>query len=104
MGRGRQGELAVAGAAVVVSLRPERLRVGTEGAGASGGNRLDGVLEVVTFLGPVARLEVAVHGRPFWVDVAPAQARAYPRKKPLALLFDADDCVAIVPSTREAGA
>jgi putative spermidine/putrescine transport system ATP-binding protein len=90
------------GAAVVVSLRPERLRVAAEAAGASGGNRLDGVLEVVTFLGPVARLEVAVHGRPFWVDVAPAQARAYPRKKPLVLLFDAEDCVAIVPTTQEA--
>jgi TOBE domain len=54
-------------------------------------------VEVVTFLGPVARLEVAVHGRPFWVDVAPGRARAYPRKKPLALAFDADDCVVIVP-------
>ena len=63
-----------------------------------GRNRLDGVLEVVTFLGPVARLEVAVHGRPFWVDVAPARARAYPRKKPLALAFDADDCVVIAIS------
>ena len=56
---------------------------------AGGGrNRFDGVLEVVTFLGPVARLEVTVHGRPFLVDVAPAQARAYQRKKPLALTFD----------------
>jgi len=86
------------GATVVISLRPERLRVVTDGRGASGGNRLDGVLEVVTFLGPVSRLEVSVHGRPFWVDVAPAQARAYPRKKPLTLVFDAGDCVAIAPS------
>jgi putative spermidine/putrescine transport system ATP-binding protein len=86
------------GAAVVISLRPERLRVTTDGPGASGVNRLEGVLEVVTFLGPVARLQVAVHGRPFWVDVAPARARAYPRRKPLALVFDADDCVAILPS------
>jgi len=49
-------------------------------------------------IGPVARLEVTVHGRPFWVDVSPAQARTYQRKKPLALAFDADDCVVIAPS------
>jgi putative spermidine/putrescine transport system ATP-binding protein len=83
------------GAAVVISLRPERLSVVADGISGAGRNRLDGVLEVVTFLGPVARLEVAVHGRPFWVDVAPGQARAYPRKKPLALVFDAEDCVVI---------
>src|SRR5262245_9994619 len=86
------------GAEVVISLRPERLRVLPDGAASSGRNRFDGVLEVVTFLGPVARLEVTVHGRPFWVDVSPAQARTYQRKKPLALAFDADDCVVIAPS------
>jgi putative spermidine/putrescine transport system ATP-binding protein len=85
------------GARVVISLRPEKLSVVSDGEPAAGRNRLAGVLEVVTFLGPVARLEVAVHGRPFWVDVAPGRARAYPRKKPLALAFDADDCVVIVP-------
>src|SRR5262245_61782078 len=86
------------GADVVISLRPERLRVVPEGAAAPGQNRFDGVLEVVTFLGPVARLEVTVHGRPFWVDVSPARARTYQRKTPLALAFDADDCVVIAPS------
>jgi putative spermidine/putrescine transport system ATP-binding protein len=83
------------GAAVVISLRPECLSVVADDGPARGRNRLDGVLEVVTFLGPIARLEVAVHGRPFWVDVPPARARAYPRKKPLALTFDPDDCVVI---------
>ena len=81
------------GAEVVISLRPECLRVVPDGAALPGLNRFDGVLEVVTFLGPVARLEVTVHGRPFWVDVPPAQARAYQRKKPLALAFDGEDCV-----------
>jgi putative spermidine/putrescine transport system ATP-binding protein len=86
------------GASVVISLRPERLSVVPEGTALPGRNRLDGVLEVVTFLGPIARLEVTVHGRPFWVDVAPAQARACARKKPLGLAFDADACVVITPS------
>jgi putative spermidine/putrescine transport system ATP-binding protein len=85
------------GASIVISLRPERLSLAAEGAGQAGQNRLAGVLEVVTFLGPVARLEVSVHGRPFWADVAPAQARAHSRKKPLALIFDANDCVVITP-------
>jgi putative spermidine/putrescine transport system ATP-binding protein len=91
------------GASVVISLRPERLSLAADGAAAPGQNRLAGVLEVVTFLGPVARLEVSVHGRPFWVDVPPAQARAFARKKPLALAFDADDCVVISPRELDGG-
>ena len=83
---------AGAGTSVIVSIRPERLTVGAEAAGL---NRLHGVLEVVTFLGPFVRLEVSVHQRPFWVDVTTEQANALERKKPIALTFAPSDCVVI---------
>ena len=58
-----------------------------EGAPDDGRNRLCGVLEVVTFLGPVVRLEVTAHGRPLWVDVPHAAGVALERKKPVTLAW-----------------
>ena len=58
-------------------------------------NRLDGVLEVVTFLGAVVRLEVVVQGRSLWVDVPHAEARGLERRKPVALAFAPGDCVVV---------
>jgi putative spermidine/putrescine transport system ATP-binding protein len=83
---------AGAGPSVIVSIRPERLAVGGE---ASELNRLHGVLEVVTFLGPFVRLEVSVHQRPFWVDVPTERASALERKKPIVLTFAPADCVVL---------
>ncbi len=80
---------------VTVSIRPEKLAVAADGAIPPGANRLDGVFEVRTFLGPVVRLELAVHGRPFWVDVPHAHAAGLERRKPMALVFDPADCVVI---------
>jgi putative spermidine/putrescine transport system ATP-binding protein len=77
---------------VILSIRPERLALGGEGQGR---NRLQGVLEVVTFLGPFVRLEVSVHGRPVWVDVPTERATSLERKKPLTLTFAAADCVVL---------
>jgi putative spermidine/putrescine transport system ATP-binding protein len=79
--------------AVIVSIRPEKLAVGSDGAADR--NRLQGVLEVVTFLGPFVRLEVTVHGRPFWVDVPTERATALERRKPLTLAFASADCVVL---------
>ena len=79
--------------AVIVSIRPEKLSVGTDAAADR--NRLQGVLEVVTFLGPFVRLEVTVHGRPFWVDVPTERATALERRKPLTLAFAPADCVVL---------
>ena len=79
--------------AVIVSIRPEKLSVGTDAAADR--NRLQGVLEVVTFLGPFVRLEVTVHGRPFWVDVPTERATALERRKPLTLAFAPVDCVVL---------
>src|SRR5213080_895600 len=56
------------GEGILLALRPEKLAVVAERAPEDGRNRLQGVLEVVTFLGPFVRLEVTVHGRPLWVD------------------------------------
>jgi putative spermidine/putrescine transport system ATP-binding protein len=85
------------GAAVILSIRPEKLALEAEGRAASapGRNRLHGVLDVVTFLGPYVRLEISVHGRPFWVDVPTERATALERKKPLTLAFAAEDCVVL---------
>jgi putative spermidine/putrescine transport system ATP-binding protein len=77
---------------VILSIRPERLGLGGEDPGR---NRLQGVLEVVTFLGPFVRLEVSVHGRPVWVDVPTERATSLERKKPLTLTFAAADCVVL---------
>jgi putative spermidine/putrescine transport system ATP-binding protein len=86
------------GQAVTLSVRPEKLTlsVGTDAAL----NRLEGVVEVITFLGPVVRVEVIVRGRPLWVDVAQGQARALGRKKPVTLAFGPDDCVVLAAPAR----
>jgi putative spermidine/putrescine transport system ATP-binding protein len=83
---------AGADGAVLVSVRPEKLSLGGDVAER---NRLQGVLEVVTFLGPFVRLEVSVHGRPVWVDVPTERATALERKKPLTLTFAPADCVVL---------
>src|SRR5881296_1879677 len=80
---------------VVLSLRPEKLGVVAERAPDDGRNRLHGVLEVATFLGPFVRLEVTVHGRPLWVDVPHATGVLLERRKPVTLAFAPDDCVVI---------
>jgi putative spermidine/putrescine transport system ATP-binding protein len=84
-----------AGQPVTLAVRPEKLLLVGGPAGPEAANRLEGVVEVITFLGPVVRVEVAVHGRPLWVDVSHAQARALERKKPVALAFAPDDCVVL---------
>ena len=80
---------------VVLSLRPEKLGVVAERAPDDGRNRLHGVLEVATFLGPFVRLEVTVHGRPLWVDVPHATGVLLERRKPVTLAFAPDDCVVL---------
>jgi putative spermidine/putrescine transport system ATP-binding protein len=79
--------------AVIVSVRPEKLSLDRDGGEER--NRLQGVLEVVTFLGPFVRLEVSVHGRPVWVDVPTERATALERKKPVTLSFAPADCVVL---------
>ncbi len=80
---------------VLVSVRPEKLLLVGDRGPADARNRLAGVLEVVTFLGPIVRLEVAVHGRPFWVDLPATQAGALERKKPVTLAWAPGDAVVI---------
>src|SRR5438094_179875 len=83
------------GEGILLALRPEKLAVVAEGAPDDGRNRLCGVLEVVTFLGPVVRLEVTAHGRPLWVDVPHAAGVALERKKPVTLAWAPADGVVI---------
>ena len=86
---GRDGE------GILLALRPEKLAVVAERAPEDGRNRLQGVLEVVTFLGPFVRLEVTVHGRPLWVDAPHATGVGLERKKSVTLAFAPDDGVVI---------
>jgi len=79
------------GDAVTVSIRPEKLALTATGDG----NRLDGVVEVVTFLGPFVRVEVAVRGRTVWIDLPQSAAAAAARKKPVTLGFHPADCVVL---------
>jgi putative spermidine/putrescine transport system ATP-binding protein len=82
------------GAEVLVSIRPEKLALAGDAA-APGANTLAGVLEVVTFLGPIVRLEVAVHGRPLWIDLPHRRAAGLERKKPVAVTFAPEACVVL---------
>ncbi|MGH7307946.1 MAG: ABC transporter ATP-binding protein [Candidatus Rokuibacteriota bacterium] len=83
------------GQPITLAVRPEKLLLMAGPGGSATANRLDGVVEVITFLGPVVRVEVAVHGRPLWVDVSHVQARTLERKKPVTLAFAPDDCVVL---------
>ena len=80
---------------VVVSVRPEKLAITEPPAGAGAWNRLEGVVDVATFLGPIVRAEVSIAGHPFFVDVPHALAGAVARKKRLTLGFAAADCVVV---------
>ena len=85
------------GAAVTLAVRPEKLSVLSDPAPANGRNRLDGVVDVVTFLGAIVRLQISVQGRPFWVDVPHGQAAALPRKTRVALAWQPEDGVVLRP-------
>src|SRR5262249_57216926 len=82
------------GEPVTVSVRPEKLTLLGSGTG-SNGNRLAGVVEVVTFLGPFVRVEVGVRGRAMWLDVSHAAAAALARKQPVTVGFSPADCVVL---------
>jgi putative spermidine/putrescine transport system ATP-binding protein len=83
------------GAEVTLAVRPEKLAVLAAAAPSNGRNRVDGIVDVVTFLGANVRLEVSVHGRPFWVDVPHAQAAGFGRKTPVALTWAPEDAVVL---------
>jgi putative spermidine/putrescine transport system ATP-binding protein len=86
---------------VLVSLRPEKVSLVGGGAGSPVTNRLAGTIEVITFLGPVVRVEVAVRGRAFWVDVGHREARQLERRKPVTIGFEPADAVVIRRRTPE---
>jgi putative spermidine/putrescine transport system ATP-binding protein len=83
------------GAVVTLAVRPEKLVVLAATMPSNGRNRVDGIVDVVTFLGATVRLEVSVQGRPFWVDVPHAQAASFPRKTAVALTWAPEDAVVL---------
>jgi putative spermidine/putrescine transport system ATP-binding protein len=85
------------GATVLVSVRPENLAVADPVGDGGGANRLPGVVDVVTFLGPIVRAEVSVAGRALFVDVPHAQAAAVTRRARVTLAFGPADAVVVAP-------
>jgi putative spermidine/putrescine transport system ATP-binding protein len=83
------------GASVTLAVRPEKLQVQLAAAPANGRNRVDGIVDVVTFLGATVRLEVSVQGRPFWVDVPHALAGGFARKTRVTLTWAPEDAVVL---------
>src|SRR5262249_52997501 len=83
------------GASVTLAVRPEKLMVLADPVPANGANQLDGVVDVITFLGAVVRLQISVQGRPFWVDVPHARAAVLPRKTRVALIWRPEDGVVL---------
>jgi len=83
------------GEGVVVSVRPEKLTLADSLSAVAGDNRLEGVVEVATFLGAIVRAEVAVAGRTFFVDVPHARANMVTRRQRLTLAFAPADCVVV---------
>ena len=79
-------------------MRPEKLELADGRTPDDGRNRVEGVLEVVTFLGPIVRLEVAVRGRPFWVDLPAGRAVSLARKDAVTLVWAPGDAVVIAAS------
>jgi putative spermidine/putrescine transport system ATP-binding protein len=91
------------GARVMVLVRPEKLTLADGPATSEADNRLDGVVEVTTFLGAVVRAEVLVAGRTLFVDVPHGRADALARRKHLTLAFGPADCVVIAPPSAASG-
>ena len=83
------------GERVTVSVRPEKLTIADPGSDGGAWNRLEGVVEVATFLGAIVRAEVSVADRTFFVDVPHAQASAVTRRRRLTLAFAPGDCVVV---------
>ena len=82
------------GATITLMIRPEKITLTTD-APRPDINRVEGVLEALTFLGPFVRLEVVAHGRSLWVDIPHSQAGALARRKPVTLAFDPSDAVVL---------
>jgi len=68
-------------------VAPEKLSVLADAAPPTAGNRLDGRVDVVTFLGAIVRLQISVQGRPFWVDVRTGRPPRLPRKTRVTLAW-----------------
>lgn len=84
------------GQRVWVSVRPEKLALYADPAQAPPeANCLAGQLDIITFLGAVARLEVSVNGRAFWADLLPDRVEGLSRKARVILAFAPTDCVVI---------
>ena len=94
------GDLA-AGAAVVVSVRPESIRFSRANGGDGTANRRDARVVETIYLGDHAKVRVALDGgATFVVKVATREAAGLARDDVVALAWDAAACLAVPPESR----
>ncbi len=90
------GDAAASGAAVLMTLRPEKIRV--LGADESAINRLDGVIAGWTYLGDAYQFTVDVAGIGPLTVSTPTWRRATPETgSPIAIGWDGDAAVPVLP-------
>jgi putative spermidine/putrescine transport system ATP-binding protein len=81
---------------ILVLVRPEDITLGGPEAGGEAENHLTGVVEVMTFLGPVTRLEVVLEdgagSQPVKVDIPSERRARYPKGSSVTLAFRAATC------------
>jgi putative spermidine/putrescine transport system ATP-binding protein len=91
---------------VLVMVRPEEVSLQQEGADVSAngtGNRIAGVIELRTFLGPFTRFHVNVDSSTILTaDVPSQQARNYDTGQKVALTFPPDACQVLALDTHDA--
>src|SRR5438876_3431596 len=90
---------------VLVIVRPEEVSLQQEGTDASAngtGNRISGVIELRTFLGPFTRFHVNVDGGTILTaDVPSQQARNYDTGQKVVLTFPSDACQVLPLDTHD---
>ncbi len=87
-----------AGSPIVLSLRPESIRLGASGEAA---NRRDAHVVETIYLGDHCKVRVALDGgAPFVVKVATSEAATLRRGDVVALSWDAASCLALPPERR----
>jgi ABC-type Fe3+/spermidine/putrescine transport system ATPase subunit len=88
---GLRGTAPAMDAALLVMLRPERVRLGA----ASGANCFPATVSEVTFLGGMTAYRLAVGKGEVFAHVTNTGARSYAVGEALTVAWDDDDCISL---------
>src|SRR6266436_7096545 len=94
----RAVNVAGAGAATSLSVRPERISILTDGAASEGPNRLPATVQNTIYLGDhaLAVLRVAGNGE-FMVKIQPGEHEGLSHGQNVSITFRSEDCLALDP-------